>query len=421
MAKKTFRTEKDSLGQIRVPSNASYGAFTARALNNFQISGLRAPAIFRKSLGLIKLAAAETNTSLGELDKKLGKSIAQAAKDFSEGKFDTDFRMDAIQAGAGTSYNMNANEIIANRANKLAHPNNHVNKGQSSNDVNPSATKIAALLSLPSLETEVKKLVKTLNAKSKATKSIKKAGRTHLQDAVPISYGQIFDSYAKAIERSLKTLSAASEDLHELTLGGTAVGTGITAHPKFKTTVTKNLSNLTGLKLKSCQNLTEGATNYAPFSDFSNAVTSLASNLYRLAMDLKILGSGPYTGLAELKLPEVQPGSSIMPGKVNPSIPEAVEMAFYQISGNNETIRLASSNGQLELNTNCPIIMYNLIQSLEILTTTAEMFRTRCIDGLTVNKKRVKELYDGSLVEATTLVDKLGYDKVAEMVKKGKI
>jgi aspartate ammonia-lyase len=421
MAKKTFRTEKDSIGQVKVPSNAYYGAFTARALNNFQISGLKAPAIFRKALGLVKLAAAEANTSLGELNKQSGKAIIQAAKEFSEGKFDTDFRLDAIQAGAGTSYNMNANEIIANRANKSIHPNNHVNKGQSSNDVNPSATKIAILLSTPKLEEETKKLIKSLSKKSTKYKSLKKAGRTHLQDAVPITYGQVFDSYSKALDRSLKTLIKSSEDLYELSLGGTALGTGITAHPKFKTTVITNLNKLTGLKLKSCPNLTEGATNFAPFSDFSNAVTSLASNLYRIAMDLKILGSGPNTGLAELKLPAVQPGSSIMPGKVNPSIPEAVEMAFYQISGNNKTIRLASSNGQLELNTNCPIIMYNLIQSIEILTNTATMFRTRCIDGLEVNKKRVKELYDGSLVDATELVEKLGYDKVAEMVKKGKL
>ncbi len=431
MAKQTFRTEKDSIGQIQIPSNAYYGAFTTRALNNFQISDLKIPKIFRKSLGLVKLAAAESNLSLGELDKRSGKAIIQAATEFSEGKFDTDFRLDVIQAGAGTPYNMNANEIISNRANTLlkgklgtnnpVHPNNHTNRGQSSNDVIPSTTKIATLLSIPKLEEETKKLAKSLAKKSTKYKSLKKAGRTHLQDAVPISYGQIFDSHAKAIERSLKNVIKASEDLRELSLGGTAVGTGITANPKFRATIITNLNRITGLKLKSCPNLTEGATNFAPFADFSNALTSLASNLYRLAMDLKILGSGPHTGLAELKLPAVQPGSSIMPGKVNPSIPEAVEMAFYQISGNNETIRLASSNGQLELNTNCPIIMYNLLQSLEILTNTAEIFRIRCIEGLEVNKKRVKELYDGSLIEATALAEKLGYDKVAEMVKNGKL
>lgn len=428
MTKQTFRTEKDSLGTVRVPSQAYFGAFTTRALNNFQISNLRAPAIFRRSLGLVKLAAAEANVNLGELNPRLGKTISQAAKEFSEGKFDTDFRLDIIQAGAGTPFNMNTNEIIANRANillksnlgsnKPVHPNNHVNLGQSSNDVIPSTTKLAALLSLPALEKEVKKLEKALQIKAAKTKTIKKAGRTHLQDAVPITYGQIFDSHAKAIERSLKNIAKTAEDLHELSLGGTAVGTGLNAHPKFRPEVIKILSRLTGLKLKSCQNLTEGATNFAPFSDLSNALTSLASNLYRLAMDLKILGSGPATGIAELHLPKVQPGSSIMPGKINPSIPEAVEMTFYQIAGNNETIRLASANGQLELNTNCPIITYNLLQSIEILTNATETFRIRCIDKLEVDRKRVKQLYDNSLCEATALVPKLGYDKVAEMVRR---
>lgn len=431
MANKTYRKEKDSLGTVGVPTAAYYGAFTSRALANFQISSMRAPSIFRKSLGLVKLAAAKANTKLKNLEPRLGKAIEQAAKEFSEGKFDTDFRLDVIQAGAGTPFNMNANEIIANRANlilkshlgtnKPIHPNNHVNLSQSSNDVIPSSTKIAALLSLPNLLEETKRLEKSLATKSAQYKSLKKAARTHLQDAVPISLGQIFDSYRASIERSRKTIEKTSENLNELNLGGTAVGTGINAHPQFKKEVILSLNALTGLNLKSCENLTEGATNFAPFSDFSNTLTSLASNLYRLAMDLKLLSSGPRTGLKELILPAVQPGSSIMPGKVNPSIPEAVEMTFYQIAGNSETIRLASSSGQLELNTNCPIIMFNLLQSLEILTNICKTFRVKCIDHLEANKKRIKQLYDGSLCEATALVPKLGYDKVAEMVKKGKL
>jgi len=426
-----YRQEKDSLGTVKVPENAYYGAFTARALSNFQISSMRAPAIFRKSLGLIKLASASANIKCKQLDANIGKAIEQAAKEFSEGKFDTDFRLDIVQAGAGTPLNMNANEIITNRANTLlksklgankpVHPNNHVNLGQSSNDVIPSATKISALLSLSKLLEETKRLEKALAIKSTQYKAIKKAARTHLQDAVPISLGQVFDAYRASIERSRKTVEKSSENLEELSLGGTAVGTGINAHPQFKKEVITSLKTLTGLNLRSCENLTEGATNFAPFSDFSNALTSLASNMYRLAMDLKLLSSGPRTGLSELKLPAVQPGSSIMPGKVNPSIPEAIEMTFYQISGNSETIRLASSNGQLELNTNCPIIMYNLLQSLEILTNATETFRTKCVENIEANKKRIKDLYDGSLCEATELVPRLGYDKVAEMVKNGKL
>jgi aspartate ammonia-lyase len=425
------RTEKDSLGQLKVPADAYFGIFTTRALGNFQISNMRAPAIFRRSLGLVKSAAAQANTSLKQLEPRIGKIIIKAAEEFAEGKFDTDFRLDVIQAGAGTPFNMNANEIIANRANvslkaklgtnKPIHPNNHVNLGQSSNDVNPSTTKVAILLQLPALLTEAKKLEKSLATKASQFKSIKKVGRTHLQDAVPIPLGQEFDAYSRAITRSRTLIEKVSEDLYELSLGGTAVGTGILAHPKFKKTIVANLSKLTGLKLKSAQNLTEAANNYMPFSDFSSTLTSLSSNLFRIAMDLKFLGSGPNAGLAELKLPTVQPGSSIMPGKVNPSIPESVEMAHYQVSGNHETVRLAAMHGQLELNSNCPIIMYNILQSIEILTNICTTFRTRCIDGLTADKKRIKELYDNSLCEATALVPKLGYDKVAEMVKKGKL
>ena len=345
-----------------------------------------------------------------------------------EGKFDTEFRLDVIQAGAGTPFNMNANEIIANRANTLlkgtkgsnkpVHPNNHVNLGQSSNDVIPSVTKLAALQTLPSLLERIKKLEQSLEKKSKEFKTIQKVGRTHLQDAVTITLGQEFDAYRAGVARSRKQIERNSEDMYELSLGGTAIGTGFNCHSQFKKTVITILSKLTKLNLKSPENLTETANNYSPFADFSNSITTLASNLFRMSQDLKLLSSGPHAGLNEINLPEVQPGSSIMPGKINPSILEAVEMAFYKISGNNETIRLASMHGQLNLNTNCPIIMFSLLETMDILGNTLDTLRTRCIDGIEANKKHIKEVYESSLCETVALVPKLGYDKVAEMVRK---
>lgn len=429
MPKDTTRTEKDTLGTQKVPSDAYYGAFTARALNNFQISGLRAPEVFRKTLGLIKKTAAETNIELKTLEEKLGEAIISASTEFLEGKFDQDFTLDVIQAGAGTSFNMNANEIIANQANTQLggekgtynpiHPNNHVNLGQSSNDTMPSVTKLSALTLLKELIEEAKKLEESLNSKAKEFQPITKVGRTHLQDAVPISLGQEFDAYKVAIARARRSVERASADLHEIGLGGTAVGTGLNAHPEFGTTMVKKLSAETGLKLTNPSNLTETANNYAPFAEFANSLQLLGSVLYKIAMDLKLLSSGPDAGIHELILPKAQPGSSIMPGKINPSIPETVEMAFYQVAGNSETVRLAAMNGQLELNSNSPVIMYNLLQSEEILTNTLRMFRTKCIDGIIANKERIKELYDSSNCEATKMVPELGYDKVAEMVKNG--
>ena len=430
MVNQKLRTEKDALGTIKVPASAYYGAFTTRALANFQISNMKAPAIFRKSLGLIKLASAKANLELKQVDPKLAKAIQEAAKEFSEGKFDTEFRLDVIQAGAGTPFNMNANEIITNRANVLlkgqkgknspVHPNNHTNLGQSSNDIIPSATKIDALLLLEELLNEIKKLENSLDKKAKEFKNITKVGRTHLQDAVPFPLSLEYEGYKAAITRSKKALERTAEELKEIGLGGTAVGTGFNAHPNFKKSVLKHLEPLTGLKLKNPENLAETATNYAPFADFAGALTSLAANLYKIAQDLKILSSGPDAGIGELKLPETQPGSSIMPGKVNPSILEAVEMSYYHLLGNNETVRIATGQGQLQLNSNCPIIMYNLLQSEEILINLIPTLRTKCLDGITANKKRIKELYEKSNCEATKLVPKLGYDKVAEMVKKGK-
>lgn len=389
--------------------------FTAKAKKNFQISGITAPEIFQKSLGMVKLAAAKANSDLKLLNSKQGKAIQKACQEFIELKFTRDFTLDIFQAGAGTSYNMNANEVIADRA--KVHPNDHVNMGQSSNDVIPTATRIAALLMLPSLLNEIKNLEKEISKKAQAYKNTIKVGRTHLQDAVPITFGQEFDSYKEALKKSRLFIEEQAKNLQILGIGGTAVGTGLNAHPKFKNLTIKHLSKLTGIKFNSAKNLTETTNNMAPFLNFSSTLRSLAINLINLANDLKLMNMGPKAGINEISLPKVQPGSSIMPGKINPSIPEAIEMVCFQVLGNDKTIESAAQKSQFELNVFCPIIMYNLLQSMQILTNGIKTLADLCIKGLKVNKERVKELYDQSLCEATALSAKLGYDKTAKLVK----
>lgn len=423
------RPEQDSTGKICVPKHAYYGAFTTRALKNFQISGIKAPDYFKKALGLIKKAAAITNGELGVLPKKHAGAIVKAVDEFIAGKFDGEFTLDVFQAGAGTPFNMNLNEILANRANEILggkkgkyspiHPNNQVNAGQSSNDVIPTATRIAALFALKELLPEMAKLEKSLSKKAKEFGKIKKVGRTHLQDAVPITLGQEFLAYAAYTKRNLGRIKAQSEELKELGIGGTAVGTGINTHAKFAARIVKNLSGLCGFKFKESKNKFELTSSHTTFLQSAGALKSFATDLNKIANDLKLLGSGPKAGLREITLPEVQPGSSIMPGKVNPSIPECITMIYAQVAGNEHSIETACNEGHLELNVMCPVIMHNLLQSIQILTTGTKTFREKCIDGIKANKARIKELYDGSLCEATALVPKLGYDKVAEMVKNG--
>ncbi|MFH1218787.1 MAG: aspartate ammonia-lyase [Candidatus Peregrinibacteria bacterium] len=422
-----FRNEKDTLGTFKVPKNSYFGAFTARAQKNFQISGKTAPQIFQKSLGLVKLAALKANSDLKLLPPKLSKAIQKAAEEFVNLKFSPEFTLDIFQAGAGTSYNMNANEIIANRANELlkakkgeysiVHPNNHVNLSQSSNDVIPTATRLATLLSLPPLLNEIQNLEKEISRIATKYKNEQKVGRTHLRDAVPITLGQEFDSYKQAITNSKIFIENQAKNLRTIGLGGTAVGMGTNAHPKFKTLATKHLSALTGITLKSAENLTETTNNMAPFMNFSAALRSLATNLLNFSNDIKLLSMGPRAGIAEITLPEIQPGSSIMPGKNNPSVPEALEMVCFQVLGNDRTIELSAQRSQLELNAMCPIIMHNLLESIHILTNAIKTFTNLCLKGLKVNAKQIKKLLEQSLAQATVLAPKLGYDKTAKVIK----
>lgn len=422
------RTEKDSLGKVQIPQNAYYGTTTARALKNFQISNLKAPVVFMKAMGIVKLAAAESNNSLKLLTKKQFQAITKACGEFIEGKFAAEFVLDIFQAGAGTSYNMNANEIIANRANEIlkapkgsyrfANPNDHVNMAQSTNDVIPTTLRLAVLLLLPKFLHELAALEKELDKIAKKYHKLKKVGRTHLQDAVPITLGQEFDAYKEALKKSREFIEERSRDLQILGIGGTAVGTGINTHPQYQKLVIKNLSRLVGIKFQATKNLTETTNNMNSFLNFSAALRSLTTNLLNLVSDLKLMNSGPFAGLGEITLPAVQPGSSIMPGKVNPSIPECIEMICIQVLGNDRAIEIACQRSAFELNTNCPIIMHNLLQSIEILTNGLRTLRELCIKGLKVNERHIQEIYKNSLVEATLLAPKLGYAKTAELVKK---
>ncbi len=428
------RIEEDSMGKVEVPFEAYYGGQTARAKSNFQISGMIAPAIFRQSLGMVKLAAAKTNAELGLLDAKISKAIIQSCEEFIDGKFDNDFTLDVFQAGAGTSYNMNANEIIANRANeifggkkgeyKFVHPNNHVNMAQSTNDVIPTATRIAALLSLPNLLKALSACKESLEKIAKKYATLTKVGRTHLEDAVPISLGQEFDSYKEALHKSGEFIADQSRNLQILGIGGTAVGTGINTHPKYRELMVKNLIKLishasrqTGLHFESGKNLTEMANNMNSFLNFSASLRSLATNLLNICSDLKLMNSGPKAGIAEITLPEVQAGSSIMPGKVNPSIPECLEMICMQVLGNDKTIEIACQKSNFELNVFCPIIMWNLLQSMEILTNSLKMLNNFALKNLQINEKQIKKLFEESLCTATALSPKLGYALTAEIVK----
>ena len=421
------RIEKDSLGEIKVPKNAYYGGFSVRAQSNFQISGINSPEIFQKALGTVKLAAAMTNTELGLISKKNSSAIQKACKEFIDGKFKNEFTLDVFQAGAGTSYNMSSNEIISNRANEIlkspkgqykhVHPNNHVNMAQSTNDVIPTTTRVATLLAMPALIQEIKKFEKALTEKSKKHANTLKVGRTHLQDAVPITFGQEFDAYKEAIQKSREFIEERTKDLKILSIGGTAVGTGINTDPQYQSKMVSNISKLTNTKFKPGKNLTELANNMNSFMNFSASLRSLAINLLNISNDLKIMGTGPRAGLYEVTLPPVQPGSSIMPGKVNPSIPECMDMICCQVTGNDRTIEMTAQKSNFELNVMCPIIMYNILQSMEILTNGLKMFRERCIEGLTINKKRTEELFNKSTCTATALAPYIGYQLTADVVK----
>jgi len=421
------RKEKDVLGEVSVPSHAYFGAFTVRANNNFQISGITAPPEFKAALGIIKKAAALTNRDLNELSARHAGAVVKAADEFINGKFDSEFKLDVFQAGAGTPFNMNANEIIANRANEILGgkkgeyspitTNNHVNWGQSSNDVIPTAIRIAALIELKNLLPEVEKLSESLQKKAAEFKDIVKIGRTHMQDAVPITLGREFQAYSSSVGRAATHIKEAFAKLQEVQIGGTALGTGITSHPRFKPLMVRHLNELTGLKLTSTRYPMELNANMNVFALASNSLHLLANSLIKISNDFVILNSGPKGGLNEITLPEMEPGSSIMPGKVNPSIAECVSMVGFQIMGNNLTINSAVQHANLELNVMTPVIMFNLLWSMELLERTCKMFRTKCVDGIVANRDDCQKLLNQSLCLATGLSPYLGYSVTALLVK----
>jgi aspartate ammonia-lyase len=420
------RIEKDSLGEIEVPENVLYGAFTTRASKNFRLSGLRAKPDFIKSLAIIKKAAALANMKLGMLDEKTGSAVVKAAGEVIEGKYRDQFILDVFQAGAGTPFNMNMNEVIANAAIKklggkpgdyhLVHPNNHVNMAQSSNDVIPTTVRLSVLFALSPLIGELEKIFAEFLAKAKEYDHVIKVGRTHLEDAVPIRYGQVFGGYGASLGKCIVRIAAAENSMLELGIGGTAVGTGINTHPDFKKTIISELNKLTGFQFYQGNSIML-SWSMAGFADVSGALRILAIELNKISNDLRLLNSGPKTGIAEIILPEVEPGSSIMPGKINPSIPEAVNMVCFQVMGNDHAVALAAEAGQMELNVMTPLIAFDLLWSIELLTNAIRMLREDCICGLVVNEKRCGELLEKSHALATVLNPYIGYDKVAHLVK----
>ena len=422
------RTEKDSLGSVKVPEDALWGAQTQRAIDNFPISGLRQYRAFVWSMAIIKRAAAEVNRDLGLLDPKTADMIVAAAQEVIDDKWESQFVVDPIQAGAGTSHNMNVNEVIANRANQLfgfklddakkpVNPNDHVNMGQSTNDTIPTAIRLGCLWRLDELLHALDALVDTLDAKATEFDGIVKSGRTHLQDAVPVRMGQEFGAYAQAVRHDRERIATAGDRLRRLGIGGTATGTGLNAHPDYHRRMIERLNDLTFLNLRSSGNLFESMQSLADAADFSAAMNTLAITLTRIANDFRLLASGPTTGLDEIRLPAVQPGSSIMPGKVNPVLAEMLNMACYQVMGNHLTVSLAAAAGQLELNVMMPIVAYNLFQTMDVLIHAVNAFSTKCVAGITANPEKAEGWLAKSTVLVTALNPVIGYLKAAEVAK----
>ncbi len=429
MTKQTkFRIEKDSLGEKAVPQDAYYGIQTLRAIENFPVSGISPKKEFITATAMVKKAAAIANVATGSLNKKVGRAIVKAADEIIKGKLYAEFVVDVYQAGAGTSHNMNANEVIANRAiemlggkkgdYKIIHPNDHVNMSQSTNDVIPTGMRIASLFLTSELMLELKEMEKALFGKAKEFDGIIKSGRTHLQDAAPVRLGQEFHAYATAISKAVKRIQRAAEELKELGIGATATGTGINTHPAYRKLAIKALKEITGIKdLRPADDMPEAINSMADFVNLSAALRGLAIELIRIANDLRLLSSGPGTGLAEIILPAVQPGSSIMPGKVNPVMAEMLNMVCFQVVGNDMAIAMAAQAGQLELNVMMPLINYNILQSLEILKNAVKVFTEKCVKGIKADKARCKEMAEKSIGLATVLNPFIGYERAAVVAK----
>lgn len=452
MSPKEFRKEKDSLGELNIPTSALYGVQTQRAVENFPISGLRPWRAFIWSVAAVKRAAAIVNYDLGlfndrEVDgnparnlgkiqgnergrkftaKELSDAIVQAATEVMDGKWDSQFVVDPFQAGAGTSHNMNANEVIANRATQLlggepgeyyVHPNDHVNMAQSTNDVIPTSIRLGALWRLDELLASLRSLQSALETKAKEFDPVVKSGRTHLQDAVPVRLGQEFGAYAKAVERDTERIRRSAEGLRRLGIGGTAVGSGLNAHPKYHSHMVATLSGMTGIKLHTSDNLFESMQSMADVADFSASLRTLALTLIRVANDFRLLSSGPSTGFDEIRLPAVQPGSSIMPGKVNPVLAEMLDQAMFHVVGCDTTVMMAVQAGQLELNVMMPVIAHNLFEMMQVMIGSVTAFTERAVKGVTANAEKAEGWLAKNAIVVTALNPVIGYSQGAALVK----
>jgi aspartate ammonia-lyase len=421
------RIERDPLGELPVPAAALYGIQTERARRNFPISGLAPLAGFVEAVIWIKKAAALTHKATGRLDARRADAIVRAADEVLAGRHRDQFVVDPYQAGAGTSHNMNCNEVLANRANELlggrrgayepVHPNDHVNMAQSTNDVIPTAIRLAALAQLPALLDAMDRLARAFLAKGRAFDPIVKAGRTHLQDATPIRLGQEFAAYGHTVERHRDRLAQAADPLRDLGIGGTAVGTGLNAEPEYPGLMVRHLRELTGLDLREGRDRVQLMQSLGDAAAFSGALRTYAVDLGKIASDLRLLASGPRTGLAEIVLPAVQPGSSIMPGKVNPSIAEMVNMVCYQALGNDVTVAAAAEAGQLELNVMMPVIAHNLLFTMLILTNATRVFAERCVEGIEADRAQCAYWLDRSPALVTALAPRIGYAQAAALAK----
>ena len=422
------RVEKDSMGQMSVPESALYGASTERAVLNFPISGYRFSRPFIRALGLIKWAAAQANHDLGLLDAERSALIVQAAEEVVDGKLDEHFPLDIFQTGSGTSTNTNANEVIANRcaqlggkpigSRELVHPNDHVNMGQSSNDVIPSAIHISGAEQLKNcLVPALEKLRDALEAKAKEFWDIIKIGRTHLMDATPVRLGQEFSGYAQQVAYGKERAQKAMDVLRELALGGTAVGTGLNRHVDFPGKVMRHIEQRTGIKFYEAKNHFEAQGGKDAVVEASGQLKTIAVSLFKIANDIRLLGSGPRCGIGEIQLPATQPGSSIMPGKVNPVMCESMMMVCAQVIGNDATITWSGANGNLELNVMMPVMAHALLESIRLLTHVVEVFCEKCVTGIVANTARCQELVELSMAMVTSLAPKIGYDRAAEIAK----
>jgi fumarate hydratase class II len=423
-----YRVEKDSLGEMQVPADALYAAQTQRAVLNFPVSGMRPYPAFVWSMAMIKRAAAEVNLGLGLLDQKLAAAIVEAAQEVLDGKWHDQFVVDPFQAGAGTSHNMNLNEVIANRANQIlgvalddpkkpVSPNDHVNMAQSTNDTIPTAIRLGCLWRIDDLLGAIDGLAGALEEKAREFDPIVKSGRTHLQDAVPIRLGQEFGAYARAIAYDRERIAAAADRLRRLGIGGTANGSGLNAHPEYHARMVARLSELTGQELRSSGNLFESMQSMADAADFSASMRTLCVTLTRIANDLRLLSSGPTTGLDEIRLPAVQPGSSIMPGKVNPVLAEMLNMASFHVQGCDHTVALAAQAGQLELNVMMPIIAHNLFEMMHVLIGAITAFTDKCVVGIIANEDKAHGWLARNPILVTALNSRIGYLNGAAVAK----